>query len=63
MNEQDKFWIKKCKEDWSYTIMVDTGRVYVVHTDTDDVVYTFSEYGYCFAKHLLQYLGCDADFV
>lgn len=63
MTDQDKLWIEKCKEDWSYTIMVDNGEIFVVHTDSDEVVHTFSEYGYYFAKYLLQYIGCDADFV
>lgn len=63
MTEQDKFWIEKCKEDWNYTIMVDNDEVFVVHTDTDKVIHVFSEYGYYFAKALLQYIGCDADFV
>lgn len=63
MNEKDKYWLEKCKEDWNYTIMVDNDEIYVVHVDSDEAVYTFSEYGYYFAKNLLQYIGCDADFV
>ena len=43
--------------------MVDNDEIFVVHTEKDEAVYTFSEYGYYFAKHLLQYIGCDADFV
>jgi hypothetical protein len=61
MTEQDKIWIEKCKVDWNYTIMVDNDEVFVVQGD--EVVHTFSEYGYYFVKHLLQYIGCDADFV
>jgi hypothetical protein len=63
MTENDKLWIEKCKEDWNYTICVDNDEIFVVHTDVDEVVYTFSLYGYEFAKALLQYIGCDADYV
>ncbi len=63
MNEQDKYWIEKCKEDWNYTICVDNDEIFVVHTDSDDVVYVFAEYGYHFALNLLRYIGCDADYV
>ena len=63
MTEQDKYWLKKCKEDWNYTIMVDNDEIFVVHTEKDESVYTFSLYGYEFAKALLQCYGCDADFV
>lgn len=63
MNEQDKIWIEKCKEDWNYTIQVDNDSIFVVHTESDEAVYDFSLYGYEFAKALLQYIGCDADFV
>lgn len=63
MTEQDKLWIEKCKEDWNYTIMVDNDEIFVVHTDADEAVYTFTKYGYEFAKALLQYIGCDADYV
>ena len=63
MTEQDKMWIEKCKEDWNYTIMVDNDEIFVVHCEMDEVAYTFSRYGYEFAKELLQYIGCDADYV
>lgn len=66
MTEKDKEWIEKCKEDWNYTIMVDNGDIFVVDCRKDDdeqLVYTFSLYGYEFAKELLQYIGCDADYV
>ena len=63
MNEQDKLWIEKCKADWNYTIKVDNDEIFVVHTDADEELYTFSQYGYEFAKGLLQYIGCDADYV
>ena len=63
MTEQDKLWIEKCKEDWNYTIMVDNDEVFVVHVDEDEVVYYFSRYGYEFLKELLQYIGCDSDYV
>ena len=64
MNEQDKMWIEKCKADkLRYTVMVDNDCIYVDDAEIGDCVYTFSEYGYYFAKELLQYIGCDADFV
>jgi len=63
MNEQDKLWIEKCKADHNYTIMVDNDEIFVVSAEKDEAVYTFSEYGYYFAKGLLDYIGCDADFV
>lgn len=63
MNEQDKMWLEKCKQDWNYTIMVDNDSIFVVDTVHDKAVYDFSLYGYEFAKALLEYIGCDADFV
>ena len=63
MTEQDKIWIEKCKEDWNYTIMVDNDELFVVDCRNDEVAHTFSQYGYEFAKSLLQYIGCDADYV
>lgn len=63
MTEQDKIWIEKCKEDWNYTIMVDNDEIFVVDCRKDGVVHTFSQYGYEFAKALLQYIGCDTDYV
>lgn len=61
--EEDKTWIEKCKEDQMYTVMVDNDQIFVVHPDHEEAVYTFSLYGYEFAKALLQYIGCDADWV
>jgi len=61
--EEDKMWIEKCKEDQMYTVMVDNDEIFVVHPDHEEAVYTFSLYGYEFAKALLQYIGCDADWV
>ena len=58
MNEKDKYWLEKCKEDWNYTIMVDNDEIFVVHVDSDEAVYTFSEYGYYFAKHLIWIILC-----
>jgi hypothetical protein len=43
--------------------MVDNDEIFVVHVDSGEDVYTFSLYGYEFAKALLQYIGCDADYV
>jgi hypothetical protein len=63
MTLQDKVWIEKCKEDWDYTIMVDNDEIFVVDYRKDRVVHTFSQYGYEFIKELLQYIGCDADYV
>lgn len=64
MKEQDKLWIEKCKSDRSrYTVMVDNDCIFVDDAETGECVHTFSEYGYYFAKDLLQYIGCDADFV
>lgn len=66
MTEKDKEWIEKCKEDWNYTVMVDNDEIFVLDCQKDDdeqLVYTFSLYGYEFAKELLQYIGCDADYV
>lgn len=63
MNEQDEMWIEKCKADWRYTIEVDNDCVFVDDSATGECVYTFSLYGYEFAKALLEYIGCDADFV
>ena len=64
MNEQDKLWLEKCKTDKGrYTIMVDNDCIHVDDVESEECVYTFSEYGYYFAKALLEYIGCDADFV
>lgn len=63
MNEKDVIWLEICKEDWNYTIQVDNDSIFVVDTKKDEAVYNFSLYGYEFAKALLQYIGCDADFV
>lgn len=54
MTEQDKKWIEKCKEDWNYTIIVDNDEIFVVHVDSNETLYTFSLYGYEFAKELLR---------
>lgn len=63
MTQEDKMWIEKCKVDWNYTIMVDNDEIFVVDCRKDEAVHTFSQYGYEFAKALLQYIGCDADYV
>lgn len=64
MTEQDKLWIEKCKSDKSrYTIMVDNDCIFVDDAEGSEEAYTFSEYGYYFAKALLEYIGCDTDFV
>ena len=64
MTEQDKEWLEKCKENWfDYTIMMGDDKIFVVDDRTDEVVHTFSEYGYEFAKSLLEYIGCDVDYV
>lgn len=63
MTKEDKIWIKKCQKDWNYTILVDNDAIFVVDCRKDGVCHTFSQYGYEFAKELLQYIGCDADYV
>ena len=64
MTEQDRQWIAKCVENKDkYAIMVDNDCIFVVDKEKDKDVYTFNEYGYYFARDLLYYIGCDADFV
>ena len=64
MTQEDMLWIEKSKEEKEkYSIMVDNDCIFVVDKEKDEDVYTFNEYGYCFARDLLCYIGCDADFV
>ena len=64
MTQEDMLWIEKCKEEKEkYSVMVDNDCIFVVDKEKDEDVYTFNEYGYYFARDLLCYIGCDADFV
>ena len=65
MNEKDKYWIEKCKEDKQgrYIIMVDNDEIYVWDIEKDNEAYSFTSYGYHFALELLRHIGCEADYV
>lgn len=68
MSEQDKKWIEKCiSEPNKYKIFVDNDIIFVCDIssgdDDYDEVHSFDEYGYYFAKALLEHLGCNVDFV
>lgn len=68
MSEEDKKWIEKCiSEPSKYKIFVDNDIIFVcdISNGEDDYeeVHSFDEYGYYFAKMLLEHLGCNVDFV
>lgn len=73
MNEQDKIWLEKCKQQpEKYEISVDNDCIsaneinpYKEDTeewyDFDGGRYTFSEWGEYFIVALLKYIGTNAD--
>lgn len=66
MSEKDKLWIEKCiKQPDEYKMFVDNDCVFVCckNDGYDSVRWTFDEYGYFFAEQLLEYLGCNVEFV
>ena len=64
MKPIEKEWIEKCqKEPSRYKIWVDNDCITVEDTQDEDFDFAFSEYGYYFVKELLEYMGCNVDFV
>ena len=64
MTNSDKFWLDKCEElPQKYSVFVDKDEVYVVDNNTNEDVYTFSEYGWDLVLSLLRYIGIDAEAV
>ena len=65
-NEEDLKWIEKCKEHPElYKIYVDNDDVYVASPldDEEEEIYTFQNLGYDFIVQILNYIGCNADWV
>lgn len=64
MRITDAEWIEKCKENPDkYKIMVDNDCLWVEEVDGGSIMHDFEEYGYEFAKSLLEHIGCNVDFV
>ena len=66
LNEIDAEWVERCKESPDkYKIMVDVDNdgLWVEEVGGDSVMHDFEEYGYEFAKSLLEHIGCSVDFV
>lgn len=65
MHMADAEWIEKCRATpEKYKICVDNDSIFVVDAGDKDVVWhDFLEYGYHFARDLLEYIGCTAEFV
>ncbi len=63
-NEADKGMIDTIKASPSeYTIYVDNDCMSVSKHDDPEFSYDFQEYGYYFAKQLLNYMGIDSEMV
>lgn len=68
MHIVDAEWIEKCKANpEKYKIEVDNDSIFVINIENGEdeweVEHDFEEYGYYFAKSLLEYIGCNVDFV
>ncbi|KKI51804.1 hypothetical protein [Christensenella hongkongensis] len=64
MKQIEEEWLEKCqKEPDRYRISVDNDCIAVEDAEDEDFYFTFEEYGYHFAKELLEYMGCSVDFV
>lgn len=65
-NEEDLKWIVKCKTYPNlYKIYVDNDDIFVASTldDDNEAIYTFQNFGYDFIVQVLNYIGCDAEWV
>ena len=63
-NEEDKYWIEKCKEEPNtYRIVIDVNTIYVVNMNIDKALYNFRGNGIVFAQQLLNYIGCSSEFI
>lgn len=64
MNEIEKDWILKCKMyPNKYRIMVDNDSIFIDDIEKEEFVFNFNYYGYEFAKELLDYIGCNVEYV
>lgn len=64
MTTLEKEWLIKCKQNpGRYKIWIDNDDIFVEDLQKDEFVFSFEEYGYYFAKDLLEYLGYNVDFV
>jgi hypothetical protein len=62
MNEQDIFWIKKCRENPDdYVITVDNDCAFVTEVKDFACVHEFEHFGWRLALDLLLVLGCNAE--
>ena len=63
---KDKEWIDKCKNNPNkYKIYVDNDDVSVVieKDGEEEAIYSFTNFGYDFIVQILNYIGCNADWV
>ena len=62
MNEQDIFWINKCKENPEvFVIVVDNDCAFVEDLVNFVSVHEFEHFGWRLALDLFQYIGCNAE--
>ena len=62
MNEQDFFWIKKCREDKNnFVITVDNDCAFVTDLNTFECIHEFEHWGWRLALDLFLVLGCNAE--
>ena len=62
MNKVDKDMLYKLMQNKDkYRIMVDNDSIWVEGSHDDDVIHSFTNYGWEFIVELLQYLGLDAE--
>ena len=66
-HKEDEEWLKKCiGNPEKYQIFVDNDDVFVVDAQNDDweeVLYTFSAFGYDMLFHVLRFLKCNVEYV
>lgn len=64
MHIVDAEWIERCKErPDKFKIMVDNDSIWVEEIGSGDIMHYFLEYGYEFAKTLLEYIECNVEVV
>ncbi|MBS7020382.1 MAG: hypothetical protein KH135_00715 [Firmicutes bacterium] len=63
-SKEDKKWIEKCKKYPSkYKIYVDNDMIFVEDVFTEESIYTFEYFDYDFIVQVLNYIGCNAEWV
>lgn len=64
MNDTEKKWILKCKtHPDKYRIMIDNDSIFIDDMEKEEFVFEFNSYGYELAKELLDYIGCNTEYV